>query len=241
MVAAIACLAKEKPLVGISSGFEEGYRLCVSQAYAYSVERAGGIPVVLPLLKDSVVVEDVVARLDALVMTGGEDIDPARYGEPVWNETVEVNPVRDTSDLLILRAALRRGMPVLAICRGIQALAVCCGGSLYQDIPTQVEGTIGHSRGELEEPLHSISIDHSSRLYKMLGTDSVMVNSFHHQAARDGSLVLRVSAVAPDGVVEAIENETVLGVQFHPEKMIYYGDDTFLPIFQDLVSKAREF
>ena len=219
---------------------------------------------------------EVLSLVDALILSGGEDVDPARYGEAVLNSTVEVNAPRDTSDFLLAYEALQRGMPIMGICRGEQLLNVALGGSLYQDLPSQICSSICHRQSESGSVgTHCIYIDADSRLHGLLGLDSVKVNSFHHQAVKEPGCGVRVTARAADGVVEAWEwgggggaaantgkGSTartgkggmartgkggmartgvpyIMCVQFHPEIFVKAGDTTFLPLFQDLVNRAR--
>ena len=264
------------PLIGISCGWDGG-RIDVSDAYALSVRAAGGVPVVLPPVLSMEEAASVLGKVDALILTGGEDVDPARYGEAVLNATVEVNGARDTSDFYLATEALRMGLPILGICRGGQLMNVVLGGSLFQDLPSQIgsmaiggssavdccgsavhgsflsepaRGGIGvngtaaaiHHRQKAADgvPTHMIYIEAGSHLRELLGADSLMVNSFHHQAVKDPGAGVHVVARAADGVVEAWEYDSILCVQFHPE-LLYArgGNSTFLPIFQDLVHRAR--
>ena len=281
------------PLIGISCGWDGG-RIDVSDAYALSVRAAGGVPVVLPPVLSMEEAASVLGKVDALILTGGEDVDPARYGEAVLNATVEVNGARDTSDFYLATEALRMGLPILGICRGGQLMNVVLGGSLFQDLPSQIgsmaiggssavdccgsavhgsflsepaRGGIGvngtaaaiHHRQKAADgvPTHMIYIETGSHLRELLGADSLMVNSFHHQAVKDPGAGVHVVARAADGVVEAWEYDSallggdvsrcsnaprrasILCVQFHPE-LLYArgGNSTFLPIFEDLVARA---
>ena len=260
---------ESRPVVGVSCCWDEG-RVSLSDAYLTAVRTAGGVPVVLPPVLSAEDAAAALASVDALILSGGEDIDPARYGEGIWNETVEVNYRRDTSDFLLARAALDAGLPILGICRGEQLMNVVLGGTLYQDLPTQigsvadggssavhgsflsepvrggsgVNGTtaaIAHrQKADDGVPTHMIYIEAGSRLREILGCDSLMVNSFHHQAVKEPGAGVVVVARSADGVVEAWESKGILCVQFHPE-LLYArgGNTTFLPIFQDLVHRAR--
>ena len=243
---------ESSPVVGVSCCWDEG-RVSLSDAYLTAVRAAGGVPVVLPPVLSAEDAAAALASVDALILSGGEDIAPARYGEEVLNATVEVNGARDTSDFLLATEALRRGLPILGICRGEQLMNVVLGGTLFQDLPTQigsgVNGTtaaIAHrQKADDGVPTHMIYIEAGSRLHGLLGADSLMVNSFHHQAVKDPGAGVHVVARAADGVVEAWEYDgskraSILCVQFHPE-LLYArgGDSTFLPIFQDLVHRAR--
>lgn len=236
---------ESRPVVGVSCCWDEG-RVSQSDAYLTAVRAAGGVPVVLPPVLSAEDAAAALASVDALILSGGEDIAPARYGEEVLNATVEVNGARDTSDFLLATEALRRGLPILGICRGEQLTNVVLGGSLYQDIPSQVGSAIRHRQSEPDGvPTHMIYIEAGSHLHGLLGADSLMVNSFHHQAVKDPGAGVHVVARAADGVVEAWEYDgskraSILCVQFHPE-LLYArgGNTTFLPIFQDLVHRAR--
>ena len=235
------CARGGAPVIGISAGWDRG-RVDVSDAYAISVRAAGGVPVVLPPVLSFHEAVEALSHVDALILTGGEDVDPSRYGEDILNETVEVNYRRDTSDFLLARAALTAGLPILGICRGEQLLNVVLGGSLYQDIPSQVGSAIRHRQSEPDGMgTHMIYLEQGSRLREILGCDSLMVNSFHHQAVKEPGIGVVVVARSADGVVEAWESEGgIVCVQFHPELLYARGGDaTVLPIFEDLVARAR--
>ena len=188
---------------------------------------------VLPIIDDQALAGSLLAKLDGIVFSGGPDVDPAEYGETVWNETVSIDAVRDRSDLLFARAALASGKPVLAICRGEQLMNVVLGGTLYQDIPTQVDTVIKHSGFD-----HRIGVEKGSVLYELFGQDSMTVNSSHHQAVKDPAPGINITAHAPDGIVEAYEYENVLAVQFHPERMVQ-TDDSWLALFKYFVDRTR--
>ena len=260
-VAAVFCTSlsgcePKRPVVGVSCGWNKG-RVSLSDAYLIAVRAAGGVPVVLPPVMTEEDAAAALSSVDALILSGGEDVDPARYGEEVLFDNVEVNSARDTSDFLLAAEALRRGLPVLGICRGEQLLNVVLGGTLYQDLPSQVGED--HRQSEPDGvPTHMIYIEAGSRLQEILGADSLMVNTFHHQAVKDPAPGIRVVARAPDGVIEAWEwngrqsagsgtgpaglssRSTLICVQFHPE-LLYArgGNQAVLPLFQDLISRAR--
>ena len=166
---------------------------------------------------------EALSKVEAIVFTGGADIDPAYYGETIIPEAgVEIEAERDTSDVLLMKEALRKGLPILAICRGEQILNVVLGGSLYQDIPLQTGTAIKHRQeAPSTEPSHKIGVEKNSLLYRLFGPDSLAVNSFHHQAVKQPAPGVRVTAWAADGITEAYETEDglVTAVQFHPEKL----------------------
>jgi len=224
---------ESKPLVGISCSRTASNGTSLAATYTKSIEMAGGIAVVLPTIDSEEAAADLVGALDGIIFSGGADINPSEYGETVFNETVHVDTLRDVSDLLLAKAAIASGKPILGICRGEQLMNVALGGTLYQDIPSQVGKEIFHGGG----PLHKIAVEKGSFLYEIYKTDTLTVNSFHHQCVKDLAPGLKVAAKAPDGVVEAYEGKNVIAVQFHPEKMLYAGDETWLPLFRYYLEK----
>lgn len=193
----------------------------LNATYSRAIMAAGGVPVILPNIGEAVA-EGLLECVDGLLLSGGLDIAPALFGEERLNETVEVDAPRDATELPLIRAAVERDLPVLAICRGIQSLNVALGGTLYQDIPAQIPSEVAHSQKEGRAvATHGIAVTPGSRLVEIVG-EAMQVNSFHHQALRRVADALRVTATAPDGVVEAVEGmgrRFVLGLQFHPEEM----------------------
>lgn len=195
----------------------------LKQDYLDAVVGAGAVPVVIA--PDATPAADlVVARLDGLMLVGGADVDPANYGETPLNDTVSPGPRRDALELALLHSALDQGLPVLAICRGHQVLNVALGGALWQDLPTQQpEGLRHRQAGEPHTIGHNVQIAPDSLLHRIVGSERLGVNSFHHQAVRTLGRGLRPTAWSADGLVEALEvpsHPFVLGVQWHPEEML---------------------
>ena len=205
---------RPKPMIGISSSRTESGRSILASAYPEAIIKGGGIPFIIPTVHTYEEAEDIVSCCSGILFSGGEDVNPAWYGEEVLNETVEIDPVRDSSDSLLVKAAIASGKPILAICRGEQLINVCLGGSLFQDIPSQVTDHIAHRGTE-----HKIALDKDGFLYQIWKSDSVTVNSFHHQAVKNLAGGLCAVAWAPDGIVEAYEGDNILAVQFHPERL----------------------
>ena len=235
LLSLLASCGKQAPLVGISSGRSAAGLSTLSPNYPNAILRAGGVPVIFPTIDTEEAAEALVASVDAVVFSGGPDIDPSYYGETFWNETVQVDTLRDVSDLLLMKAALASGKPILGICRGEQLLNVVLGGSLIQDIPTQVDTVVKHSGGAL----HRIGVEKGSVLYKLFGEDSLTVNSSHHQAVNRVAPGVRVTAHAPDGIVEAYEyGDRLIAVQFHPEGMVR-TDESWLALFRHFLSMVR--
>ena len=223
---AAACTQPSAPLVGITCSRNAAKNVSPN-AYSNAVTKAGGVAVILPTVSTEAEASALMSRLDGLLLSGGVDVSPEWYGEEVLNETVKCDPVRDRSDSLLLAAALKARKPVLAICRGAQLANVFLGGTLYQDIPSQLPGNIGHGGGTS----HLIGLEQESFLARTYGTDSLEVNSYHHQCVKDLGDGITVTARAADGIVEAWEAPGITAVQFHPEKMLANGGD-WLPFFR---------
>ncbi len=190
-----------------------------------------------------------MAHVQALVLTGGGDIDPARYGEARHEKTKDISGERDVLELTATEMALERALPVLAICRGLQVLNVTLGGSLHQDIPSEFATEINHAQTsgdaprERSEVTHGVSVEEGSRLAELLGASAVDVNSMHHQSARGPGRGLKPVAWAPDGVIEGLELEDrdrfVVAVQWHPEELVGEHDHA-RRLFAAVVREARE-
>jgi putative glutamine amidotransferase len=230
---ALAVSCHRAPLIGISCGRSDSGASTLNSTYTEAVARAGGIPVIFPTVADAALAAELIRRVDGVIFSGGPDLDPSHYGETFWNETVKVDTLRDASDLLLAQAALASRKPIMGICRGEQLLNVVLGGSLYQDIPTQVDTLVAHSGTR-----HRIGVEKGSVLYRLFGQDSLTVNSFHHQAVKDVAPGLRVTAHADNGIVEAYEyGDRLIAFQFHPEALAR-SDDAWLAPFRYFVKKA---
>jgi putative glutamine amidotransferase len=199
-------------------------RVRLTAAYVTALESAGLIPLIVPPLSSANAAAAVLDSVAGLVLTGGEDVDPARYGEKRHEKVRSVNAARDATEAALIQAARERGTPVLAICRGIQILNVALGGTLVQDIPSQCDGGIAHDdEGPRDSRSHEISIEPGSLIAKAIGTEHCTVNSFHHQSVKRVADGMRVTARSPDGIIEGIESTSddwwVMAVQWHPEEM----------------------
>ncbi len=206
--------------------------------YLEAVLRAGGVPLILPVM-DPALAPVALAPLHGLLLPGGGDVDPARYGEAPRPETGSIDPDRDAWELACARAALEGSLPLLAICRGAQVLNVALGGSLVQDVPS-VTGA-AHSRADrYEESVHEVTILPGSALGATVGAGRVGTNSLHHQAVDRPGAGVRPVAWAPDGTVEAYEvdgHPEVTAVQWHPELMA--ADPVQQRLFLEFVASAR--
>jgi putative glutamine amidotransferase len=195
--------------------------------YVEGVAEAGGAPVVLPPVVGSRAAESLLDGLDGLLLSGGSDLDPSYYGEEPVPELGVTIPERDAFEMVLLEHALRRGMPIFGICRGMQILNVALGGTLYQDLPSQMDHRVllGHRQETPKwQPTHEVEVEGGSKVGQIMGVDELKVNSYHHQGIKDLARGLLVSAVSPDGVVEAVEfrdfsERWLVGVQWHAEAM----------------------
>jgi putative glutamine amidotransferase len=222
--------------VAVLIGREPPLRYSVHRAYADAVWEVGATPVILvppsvPGAVDRII--SVALGCDAVCLTGGGDVDPGRYGEQPPGGLMDVDGSRDEIEMEVVRAARQAGQPLLGICRGIQAVAVALGGTLHQHLPTA--GFDGHWEEERQyEPVHRVRVDASTLAGAALGGADV-VNSIHHQAVRDPGPTLRATAWSEDGVIEAVEADGLLGVQWHPERLIA-SDGRHLSCFRWLVA-----
>jgi putative glutamine amidotransferase len=224
---------KTRPFIGVTLDCEQpgGYSkypwYAIRQNYAEAIAAAGGLPVTLP--HEAALAEAYLDRLDALVVTGGAfDVDPALYGDASRHATVVLKEGRTASELALTRGALARGMPVLGICGGEQLLAVVLGGTLIQHIPDSVPDALPHEQpNPRHEAGHTVSIVAGTLLHRIVGVGEMAVNSSHHQAVASPGPHAVVNALAPDGVIEGVEDPRhrfCLGVQWHPEFLIDHGD-----------------
>ena len=197
-------------------------RVRVNLAYTEALTKVGLVPLVVPPLAASAA-SAILDGVDALLVTGGEDVAPARYDEEP-HATVEPHEGRDESEIALVLEARRRRMPTLAICRGIQVVNVAFGGSLLQDIPSQCPNAVDHDpKNNRTDRVHEVRVEASSHLAGALGTDCLTTNSFHHQALARVASELRITARAIDGIVEGAESSDttwwMLAVQWHPEEL----------------------
>ena len=215
-----------KPIIGINCDYEEEYKQPYSftyRNYCEAIIASGGIPLLLPIIKDNNDVKRLLKNIYGLLLTGGYDVLPQRYGKERHKKTVCVHPDKFASDITLVLAALRMKKPILAICYGAQLVNVALGGSLIQDIPSEVKTPLIHKDAKNEQYTHSITIEKNTLLYKIIRTDRIETNSTHHQAVKNLGKGLKDTAHTADGIIEAIEWKDypfLLGVQWHPERMI---------------------
>jgi putative glutamine amidotransferase len=239
---------QRRPVIGVTLDSEPpgGYsRLpwyALRENYCDALSAAGAVPVALP--HEPELVEAYLGMIDGLVVTGGAfDIDPALYGASERHATVTLKERRTRFEWAITRGAVARDMPVLGICGGQQLLNVVLGGTLIQHIPDSVPGALAHEQpNPRTEPGHEVLVEPGTLLHRVTGADRLAVNSAHHQAAEAAGPGIVVSARAPDGVIEAIEDPArrfCLGVQWHPEYGIGPGDHAILRAFVRAAAAAE--
>lgn len=240
----------KQPVIGLTSNYNDSNEM-LAKAYYEQVIRAGATPLLIPPTTDRNVIVGVLDHIDGLLLTGGADVNPLWVGEEPSPRLHNINARRDLSELLLTRLAANRQIPILGICRGIQVLAMALDGTVQQDIyenylPTGSAGSLGpstikHSQDAVQaEPTHTVRIERDSILFFLYHKERMAVNSFHHQAVKDPGARFRTTAVAPDGVIEAIEStefKSIMGVQWHPEHL---GDEG-QRLFRWLADEAAEF
>jgi putative glutamine amidotransferase len=204
---------------------EDSRRVRLSMSYVEAIESAGLVPIVIPPLSSTESASTILSMVDGLLLTGGEDVNPSRYGAIPHPKLKTVNDERDSTEIALVLEAKRRHTPVLAICRGVQVVNVALGGTLIQDIGAECPNSLNHDDGSPRRArTHGISVSPGSITARALGTTQCSVNSLHHQSVKDVTPDLRVSATATDGIIEGLESNDpdwwLLAVQWHPEEMI---------------------
>lgn len=211
-----------KPVVGITTDVKPvdgAESFCMDAVYAREVLRYGGFPIFIPSIPDEGFPRDAVSKVDGILLPGGRDIDPVYYGEEPHPSTRLMSRVRTDMELKVISIAIEQGKPVFGVCNGMQLINVYFGGSLYQDIPSELPHCLPHGEGSL----HDVEVARDTLLFSLLGRRVFQVRSYHHQCIKRLGMHLVASATSPDGVVEAIEANGVgstflLGIQWHPER-----------------------
>ena len=211
-----------KPMIGVMPLWDDGKdSLWMLPGYLDGIRQAGGLPVIFPFTEDEADLEQLAGMCDGFLFTGGHDVSPALYHEKPLEGLVVSCQKRDVMEGIVLGKAIEKDKPVLGICRGIQFINVYLGGTLYQDIPTQVASEIEHHQtAPYDKPIHAVTVAEGSPLYHCLGISSLPVNSYHHQSVRRLAPALEAMAYSPDGLIEAVYmpgKKFLWAVQWHPE------------------------
>ncbi|HOP30204.1 MAG TPA: gamma-glutamyl-gamma-aminobutyrate hydrolase family protein [Spirochaetota bacterium] len=211
--------------------------------YIDAVYESGAIPVLIPPLENIAIIDHILSGLDGIIITGGDDISPALYGEQNTGQSLKTSLVRDEAEKYILGKVLESGNPILGICRGFQLINVYFGGKLYQDLETQFRVGINHRNQFMnpEELHHEVRIEDGTMLFEIIRSERCMVNSRHHQGVREPGDGLIPVAFASDGLIEAVENSemNIVAVQWHPENLFRRGGK-YGSIFSDLIIRCEK-
>ncbi|MCJ1906963.1 gamma-glutamyl-gamma-aminobutyrate hydrolase family protein [Planococcus ruber] len=235
---------EHKPVIGITARVEKDQMYTLDPVYGQAILQAGGLPLIVPIVDE----EDIpllCERLDGLIVTGGGDINPTLYGEEPHIRLGAVYPGSDQYEKELILNFLELDKPFIGMCRGMQMLNVSLGGTIYQDLEAQYEGTLyQHKQMAMRtHRTHSVTLEDDSRLIKIMEEKTFNVNSFHHQGIKDVSDKLKVAGRAADGLVEALESENhqfVMGIQWHPEEFALQGDEASKKIFERFVKECRK-
>lgn len=234
-----------KPIIAITCDYDHiSQNSKMHQTYYRAVSKFDGLPVLLPgnNIED---ISNILSIVDGILLTGGDDVDPLIYDESPHIELGDINPYRDEFEIELTRCAIDLGIPILGICRGAQVINVAMGGNLYQDIESQLKNASIKHRQKAPDwyGTHNVVLDKGSGLYNMVEQEVIKVNSFHHQAIKEIAPGFNATGHAPDGVIEAIEminHPFVIGVQWHPEKMLDNYDHAQF-IFENFIKSAKTY
>ncbi len=230
-----------KPLIGITTMYDyTGNRNTIGDDYITSIVKAGGIPVAIPVNIPHADLPLLIQKLDGLLLSGGEDVNPLIFGEqPQWG-LGEIDIYRDELEIELTKIAIEQKKPILGICRGLQVLNIVCGGGIIQDIPSQHKQSIQHrQKGPRFLLSHTVDMVEETLLHKIIGKTTMAVNSFHHQGISKLAPNLVANCHSTDGIIEGIEDKegNILAVQWHPENLCKTTQEN-IKLFQWLVEKS---
>lgn len=236
-----------RPIIGLTISIQQDEgKLYTPTSYTKAIIDAGGLPVMLNITRDEAMIEEYAALVDGVLFSGGDDVDPAAYGEEQQWGCGDICPLRDEFEIKLVHTLLEKypDKPILGICRGTQVLNVAMGGTLYQDLKCNQEGCIRHQQQQLSRyASHAANITEGSRLSEIYQGTKAMVNSFHHQAVKDIGNHLVITAYANDGVIEGFEmpdHPYFVGVQWHPERLVeHHYHPEHKALFKSFVDACR--
>jgi putative glutamine amidotransferase len=243
-----------KPLIGITAGtihsLEHPYApFTYGQKHTYieAISENGGIPVIIPITQNADEVKEIFERLDGILFAGGNDIGTQLYGQEPRDVEDDIDDLRDTHEVTLMKLALEAHKPILAICRGMQLLNVVRGGTLYQDIAKEVPGAKNHDGYMIVKNTkylaHALDVESDSYLAKIIGDIKINANTHHHQAIRDLGHGLTVNARAEDGIIEGVEDMSegyIVGVQAHPESIYSDVQQEWQPLFKTFIAASTK-
>ncbi len=234
----------DKPIIGVMPLWDEEKKsLWMLPGYMEGVIEAGGIPVMMPLTDDEYILEKLINSYDGFLFTGGQDVSPSIYNEEIKYDNVITCEKRDKMEEICLKLIMKKNKPILGICRGIQFINASLGGSLYQDLKTEHKSNICHTQqAPYDNPCHEVKILNDTPLYNSLGVNSIMVNSYHHQAINNLANDLEPMAISIDGLIEAVymSNYSFLwAIQWHPE-FSYKNDIYSKGIFKSFIESMKK-
>lgn len=224
--------ALNQPIIGITTNlypietgcFKGRDRIGINHDYIQAIEKASGVPLVLPIVRSKIAIQRQAELIDGLILSGGDDVSPLYYGEEPHSHLDTFCPERDHHELELIRAVFQLGKPIFGICRGLQLLNVAFGGTLHQDIPQALPQSLQHTqKARPDDATHTVDLMPGTFLHRLFGETQLLTNSFHHQAIKEIAPQFTINAYTKDGLIEGFEREEpsfILGVQWHPETMI---------------------
>lgn len=231
-----------RPIIGVLAEVDDECSTKVKSPYIRAMEACGATPILLPYVDDGEVVARFAELCDGFFFTGGADIDPKRYGEEARENIGNIRPYRDQFEFHIFQKVIKTAKPILAVCRGAQLVNVALGGTLYQDIPSEVHTPISHKQSEPKNaPSHEVQILADTPLHALVGAERMQANSFHHQAIKALGKGLEIMAVAQDGIIEAVYalgERYIRAYQWHPERLFEIDTQNRL-IFEDFICACK--
>ena len=231
-----------KPIIAIIAGVDDEIVSQAQPLYISAIERAGGIPIVMPYVWQRETADQIVSLCDGFLFAGGPDVHPKRYGEEIKEACGVIRERRDELELMAFEEIYKTKKPILAICRGSQVVNVALGGTLYQDIPTEIKTDISHRQTEPKSShSHDVNVTEGTPLHALVGKSRMGANSFHHQCIKALGKGLEVMATADDGIIEAIYSteQYIMAYQWHPERLVDISEDN-KAIFDDFIEACSK-